>query len=270
MTASRPTGLERVKRLPLIRNWWHAWQLRHFLSIRGGGLHYGSFGSFDEARAWLPASEGFDRAAFSDEYINERSQRVYGFDYPVMFWLRAAFEAGARSIYDIGGSVGVHYYAYRKFIEFPAGLAWHVCELPVVNTLGRELACKHGVSALTFTESMDTTGVCHDVWIAAGVLEFIEDRRLDELLARAERAPTHVFVNKLPLHDGADFVSTQNIGGGAFVAHHVYNRARYVERIEALGYRLIDSWDVHERAFHVPGQPERSFEAYSGLYFRRG
>ena len=258
-----------IKRLPVVRDWWRAKQVKRFLSRKGTGLHYGVFRNFSEAQAWLPATEGFEREDFSDEYINVRSHRVYGFDYPILFWLREAFNAGAQSIFDIGGSVGVHYYAYGKFLAFPPALAWHVCELPKVNKLGAELAQRHGVSALTFTDSMDTSEVQLDIWIAAGALEFIEGCRPEALLAKAKQRPGHFFINKLPLHDGEDFVSTQNIGSGSFVAHHVYNRARYVAGIEAMGYRLIDSWDVCERSFIIPGEPEHSFDSYSGLYFKR-
>lgn len=37
--------------------------------------------------------------------------------------------------------------------------------------------------------------------------------------------------------------------------------------IEALAYRIRDSWDVHERAMHIPGHLKRSFATFAGLYF---
>ena len=33
------------------------------------------------------------------------------------------------------------------------------------------------------------------------------------------------------------------------------------------GYRLKDEWAVHERTMYLPGHAERSFAAFSGLYF---
>ena len=58
-------------------------------------------------------------------------------------------------------------------------------------------------------------------------------------------------------------------GCGAFAPLHVCNADRFIRSIEALGYTLADRWDVHERALHVPGHPERSFPRFTGLYFAR-
>lgn len=264
------TILRGVKKAPGIRHWNQQRKLDFYLSPRGYGAHWGRFESFAEARAWLPASPEFQLETLADEYLEIRTQRVYTFDYPVMYWLRRAMEAGAARIFDIGGSVGVHYFAYRKYLpDYPPALEWHVSDLPLVTRRGRELAARENEPSLTFTDAMDASLIDHDVWLAAGVLEFIEDSPLDQLLAQARRRPQHVLLNKLPLHEGDDFVSTQNIGHGCFVPHRVYNRARYVAGIEALGYRLVDSWDVPERSFIIPGQPAASFDAYTGLYFRR-
>ncbi len=262
-------GFSSLARLPLLRDWFVRRRLAHYLSPRGGGLHFGRFQTFAEAQAWLPKSSGFDNEAFSDEYVQVRTQRVFAFDYPVMFWLREAFGSGARSVFDIGGSVAVHYYAYQKFMTFPPEVTWRVCELPVTCCLGRELAAREGASAVEFTDSMDTSMVSADVWMAAGVLEFLEHTRLEDLLKCAARPPRHVLLNKLPLYRGEQFVSTQNADGDHFVPHYVFNRERYIAAIEACGYRLVDSWDVPERVYQDPSQPDRDFDAYSGLYFRR-
>jgi len=262
-------GLERLKRLPVLRNLWQRERLNHFLSSGGGGLHYGRFSSFDEARAWLPKSSGHDLEVLSDEYIEVRTKRVYAFDYPVMFWLREAFAGGARSIFDIGGSVGVQYYSYRRYLSFPEGLVWRVSELPVVCRLGREYAQRHGVTALQFSETIDTSAISDDIWIAAGVLELLEKTRLEDLLARAAKRPEHILINKLPLWKGEEYVSTQNIGSDSFTPHYVFNRERFVSAVEALGYTLVDSWEVPERAYQDPREPERDFANYSGLCFRR-
>lgn len=262
-------GLERLKRLPVLRSLWQRERLNHFLSESGGGLHYGRFSSFDEARAWLPPSSGHDLAALSDEYIEVRTQRVYAFDYPVMYWLREAFAAGAKSIFDIGGSVGVQYYSYRRYLSFPEGLVWRVAELPVVCRLGREYAQRQGVTALQFSESLDTRTIDDDIWIAAGVLEVLENTRIEDMLAQAARRPQHILINKLPLWKGEEYVSTQNIGAGSFTPHRVFNRERFVAAVQAQGYRLVDSWDVPERCFQDPSDPDRDFANYSGLCFRR-
>lgn len=241
--------------------------MRMYLSKRGLGYHYGSFDSFAQARAWLPKTPEFSFPDFVNEYIDERSHRVYSFDYPVMFWLRGALEAGASSVLDIGGSVGNQYYAYGKYLKYPQGLTWRVHELPAFIKVGQELALKRNAPNLSFSDQLDPAQLDADVWIAAGAVEFIETIQLDQLLAQSRKRPRHVFLSKLPLYDGPTYVSTQNIGNGSFVPHHVFNRQQYIAAIEQVGYRLVDSWAVPDRRFLVPGQPENSFDDYSGLYF---
>ena len=260
--------LTKIRALPAVQNLRRKRHLSHFLAARGYGSHYGFFPTFAAAHAWLPKTGAFDRADFADEYIEIRTQRVFAYDYPVMFWLKQAFEQGAVSVFDIGGSVGVHCHAYRKYMDYPVGLQWLVCELSHAVRQGRELAAREQVSGLQFTEDLSPAAFVGDVLMAAGAIEFIEGFRLDKFLAEMPSRPKHILLNKLPLHDGPDVVSTQNIGGGAFTPHHVYNRQAYVKAIECLGYELVDAWEVPERSFFVPGEPAKSFDCYSGLYFR--
>lgn len=240
---------------------------RQFLSKWGEGYHHGSFSSFAEARAWLPKTKEFSFPDFVNEYIDERSHRIYPFDYPVLFWLRQAFDEGATSVLDIGGSIGNQYYAYGKYLSYPTQLTWQVHELPAFIKVGQDLALKRKAPQLSFSDQLDPDQLVADVWIAAGAVEFIETLALDQLLAKACKRPRHVFLSKLPLYDGPPYVSTQNIGNGSFVPHHVFNRQQFIAAIEKAGYRLADSWAVPDRRFVVPGQPENCFDEYSGLYF---
>ena len=87
--------LRKARTLRAIRGKDHSRQLQCFFGNRAATWS-----------AHLAAEEpGFDLASLSDEYLETRTECTYAFDYPVMFWLRNAFEAGARSIFDIGGSV---------------------------------------------------------------------------------------------------------------------------------------------------------------------
>jgi putative methyltransferase (TIGR04325 family) len=255
--------------LPVVRQAMEWRKLRYFRSRQGYGAHWGRFGSFAEARSWLPPSPEFELDEHADHYEEERTRRVYAFDYPVIFWLRHALESGARSIYDIGGSVGVHYYSYAKYLPHMEQIDWLVSDLPRVAERGRGLARQRNAKGLTFVDRLDATPVDRDIWMAAGVLEFLESQPFAGLIEAAAKRPKHILLNKLPLHDGPEFVSTQNIGQGCFVPHHVYNRQQFVQRVEDLGYELVDSWETPERSFLVPGRPDLSFDAYSGLYFRR-
>ncbi len=258
-----------LKRSPIVRDWLARRRVRDYLSEAAYGQHYGRFASFAEARAWLPASREFAQPGFQDEYVAERSARVFPFDYPVMFWLSAAFSRGDCRVFDFGGSVGVHFYAYQSYFEFPEAVRWTVCELPATAELGRSLARERGAEArLAFQASIVPEVLDHDVFIAAGVLEFIDEWSLPSLLQSAARQPRHVLLNKMPLNSDVSFVSTQNLGKGAFAPHHVYHRAEFVAAMERAGYALVDTWAVPDRRFNLPDDPVASFGAYSGLYFR--
>lgn len=241
--------------------------LRYFRSNAGYGMHWGRFASFAEASAWLPRSAGFDTEEFSNEYLAVRTQKVFGFDYPAMISLASAFREGARTVWDIGGSVGSQYFAYRRFLEYPQDLQWRVCELPASVRRGREYAAQMGATGLSFFEDLACPESHCDVWMAAGTIEFIEGG-VQKLMRDAKFRPRHLILNKVPMHDGAAFVSTQNLGGGCFAPHDVYNRQQLVSELESHGYSVIDSWKVPERSFLVPGRPEESFGHYVGLYAR--
>jgi len=255
---------------PLVRPSRLKWERKRFLSLGSYAAYFGVYESFASARRELPDSPGFNLKALAHEFINERrTNRVFEYDYPVMWWLEKAFHLGATSVLDIGGSVGVHYYAYRRYLEMPAGLSWEIVELPEIVSLGRELAIKHHALPLRFTTDLDEAvgARSQDVWISAGALQYLEDAHPAKLLNLCERRPPHVLLNKLPLHDGDDFVTTQNLGEGSFSPVHVYNRKHFIQSIEDLGYTLRDTWDVHERSMHIPGQPKHSFGTFTGLYY---
>lgn len=261
-------SLALIKRLPLVSTWLRQRAIRKYLSPRGQGYHSGHFDTFAQARAWLPPSPEFSHDKFTDEYVNERSQRIWPFDYPVLFWLREAFASGCSTVLDIGGSIGNQYYAYQRYLSYPAALQWRIQELTAFIAQGRELAQQRGASALSFSDAWPPQWLESEIWLAAGVLEFMEPQSLPALLERSASKPRHILLNKLPLSEAEAFVSTQNIGFGAYVPHHVFNRQAFIASIEALGYELVDAWEVPDRSFSSLGFDRDSFDCYSGLYFR--
>lgn len=260
-------GVYLVKRVPQFQRWRDHRRLAHFLSPDGFASFYGVFNNFAEARRCLPESKEFDQRALAAEYANERMHRVYCYDYPIMFWLNIAFARGAVSVFDIGGSVGVHYHAYKKLLAYPQGLTWQVYEVGSIAQIGRELAESSEAPGLEFTDKLSPSVIDADIWISAGAIHYIDNARPSSLLLACARRPRHILLNKLPLYEGDDFVSAQNLGENSFAPHHVYNRTRFITDITNIGYRLVDSWEVPERSFYLPGHPERSFKRFTGLYF---
>lgn len=258
-----------VRDLPLLRSAFLRWRQQQFLSSAGYGRHFGLYQSFKEARESLPPRPDFDHAALATEYVEVRTKKVFPYDYPVMWWLDKALKEGSRSVLDIGGSVGVHYYAYRRYIDMPDDLRWHVVEVPSMVSIGQDLAMRHGVDALHFHSRLDEpiASGTHEIWISAGAIHCLEEGRPDQLLQQCARRPDHILLNKLPLYAGDDFVTVQNIGEGAFAPVHIYNGDRFIQRIRALGYTLRDRWAVPERSMYLPGHPQRFCSSFTGLYF---
>lgn len=240
-----------------------------FLSNEGAGSYYGVFGSFADARAWLPRSNEFDHAPLATPYIEIRCRMVFPYDYPVMWWLERAFRGGAIHVLDFGGSVGVHYYAYRRYIDMPAALAWRVVELPTMVSIGRSLAATNAATALSFVEDLPQAVMAadSDIWLSAGAIHYMEDARPGRLLERCAVRPKHILLNKLPLYGGEDFVTSQNIGEGSFAPLHVFNRRRFIREIEEVGYTLWDKWAVPERTLYLTGDSTRTLPSFTGLYF---
>ncbi|SFN38833.1 methyltransferase, TIGR04325 family [Variovorax sp. OV329] len=241
---------------------------KYFLSEAGAGSYHGLYSNFAQARAALPASNEFNQDSLADEYINIRSNQIFSYDYPILWWLRLALASGARRVLDLGGSVGVHYYAYARYMEMPEDLAWCVVEVPAMTRIGREEARRRGVSALEFVDDLAQAPDC-DIVLSAGALQFFDYERPTELLEANGLRPRHVLLNKLPLYDGPDFVTAQNIGDGCYAPFHVHNRADFIADFEGTGFALQDQWAVHERSLILPGHPAHSFPSFSGMYLAR-
>ena len=129
MTAGSAAGAglrERIKTLPLVRDWRRRRAVAHFLSREGFASCYGVFADFGEARRFLPPNKEFDDEALARMYVDQRLDRIFGYDYPVIHWMGEAFRNGSTRVFDIGGSVGVHFYAYRRYLGYPSSLAWEV------------------------------------------------------------------------------------------------------------------------------------------------
>jgi putative methyltransferase (TIGR04325 family) len=229
------------------------------------GAYRGVFSSFEAARASAPLDRpvGFDHEALTHLY-DSRADKVFPSDYPVLFWLERLLPE-VSSVFDWGGHIGVSYYAYARYLRFPAGFSWRVGEVPAVVEEGRRVAAQRGAAALRFTADL-ADGDGADVFLANGSLQFIETP-LAESLARYVRLPPHLLVNKLPAYDGETFVTLENTVH-AFNPKRVVNRTDFVSSITGAGYELVDSWENPDMSMRLPLHRDRSVPAYSGFYFR--
>ena len=224
----------------------------------------GVYATFEEAVRAAPSTKpiGYDNPAAAS--FMEPSGALLPSDYPVLFWLGKALADSPRLL-DIGGYVGISYYTYRNYLSYPKNLEWIIQDVPAVNAAGAELARRQNSRGLSFTTAI-TPALRPQIVLAAGSLQFIEHDFAD-LLKRMGSLPTHLILNKTPLTDLAEFVTLQDLGP-AVCAYRVFNRGKLVGSLDALGYRLVDSWSNLDFACHIPFHSERSIPSYNGMYFK--
>jgi putative methyltransferase (TIGR04325 family) len=231
-------------------------------------LYRGVFPSFADAQSSIPASrlQGYDNAE-SAAFYRERTRRVFLNDYPMMWWLEKIFEGGGRSVFDLGGHIGIAYYAYQRYLRYPAGLRWQVMDVPAVMQAGAAWAAKNdGPGRLSFTgRREDADGV--DVFFAAGSLQYL-DYTLVEVLAPLSRRPPHLLLNSVPIHVRDTYFTVQNTGVSC-CPYRVTAEREFVDGLAALGYRLRDRWENTDRRCDIPFYPEHSLDRYFGFYFSR-
>ena len=118
----------------------------------------GFYQTVQEANDASPKSveSGYNQSVIGDSdsvsqiTANKDSETLDPKDYPVLFWLSAIFP-DVRRLFNLGGNVGLEFYAYRKKLAFPDTLEWTVCEIPEIVDKGAELARERGEERLDFT-----------------------------------------------------------------------------------------------------------------------
>jgi|SRR5579871_1693309 len=226
---------------------------------------YGVYANIDEALRAAPAGKlvGYDNPAAAS--FMEPAGPLLPSDYPVLFWLAKCFQDSSR-ILDIGGYVGISYYTYRTYLAYPENLEWIIQDVPAVAASGVELARKQESRGLSFTTSI-TQNLKPQIVLAAGSLQFIEED-LADLLTRMAELPVHLIINKTPMTELPDFVTLQDLGP-AVCAYRIFNRGKWIQSMEGLGYRLVDSWVNLDFSCRIPFHPTRAVPAYSGMYLTR-
>lgn len=238
---------------------------RRFENARRAHLFRGIYESFEAAAAAAPATRphSYDNAQAAEMY--DTRMRVEQFDYPALFWLARVIQDGARSIFDLGGHIGIKYYAFSEFLPRPDDLKWTVCDVPAVVDRGRKLASARGVDrTLRFTDrAADADG--SDVIFASASLQYLP-YTLADLISALENKPTGIIVNLTPLHPALSFF-TLNAIGVAFCPYRVMSEGEFQGSLRTLGYRVQDQWKNIGKAMSLPFAEHYDVEAYSGAYF---
>jgi putative methyltransferase (TIGR04325 family) len=211
------------------------------LKRSSGNIYSGEYASFEEACADMPAHDlvGYDNAELASWY-RERLDQVQPEDYPLLFWLSRILP-GVDTVFDFGGHVGLHYYAWRRPLDLPANVDWTVCDVPAVVASGQELARERGnPPGLSLTsDAKRASGAT--VFLASGSIQYLEPGFLWKMLASLERRPRHLLLNKLAVHETRDFVTVQDTQA-SFHPYSVVSRSRLTRELEGCGYQRVAEW----------------------------
>ena len=236
-----------------------------FESNTDANMFRGVFDTREAAAASAPPSRplGYDNPDSAALYLRHLS--VEDWDYPALFWISESVGKGLRHFADIGGSVGIKYYAFGKFVKFSPDLRWRVIDVPAVVARGRKFAIERGApAALEFSDAIDDIdGV--DVVFASGSLQYLPET-LPEVLRRVERRPRRIVINTTPFHEQAEFFTLNSVGT-AFCPYRVQKTEAFVADLSTLGYRLRDQWRNIGKPMHIPFHPEKSLHSYTGFCF---
>lgn len=236
---------------------------RHFAENREENLFLGVYDSFEAAARDAPTTRplGYDNAASAELYL----PCLYPHDYPALFWLTRSLDEGMRSIFDLGGHIGLKYFAFRRVLPYPNDLRWTVCDVPAVVARGRELATARDPDGhLSFTTDAQAASG-QEVLYLSGSLQYLP-QRLSELLAALHVRPRRIVLNITPVHPTRGYITLNSIGT-AICPYRVMARDELLHEASSLGYVKRDEWENPGKRLTLPLTTGLDLAHYTGFCF---
>jgi putative methyltransferase (TIGR04325 family) len=237
-----------------------------FRSNTRRNMFRGVYGSFAEAQASAPDNRqtGYDNPESAALYFGHMQADPY--DYPVMLWLERSFATNLRTVFDVGGHIGIKYYAFKEHLKFPSDLAWRVCDVPAVVQRGQIAARKRDPSGqLQFTSDYAAVDG-YDILFASGVVQYLP-MTVKEWLEPIARKPKRIIFNTSAIHQTHSYFTLNSIGS-AYCPYRVTAEANFIAQMTGLNYQLLDQWKTPGKgALHLPLNEEYSIQDYSGFVF---
>jgi putative methyltransferase (TIGR04325 family) len=253
------------KMVPPVRAWHRFAYERHFAALSSSNrLYRGVYGSFTEAIQAAPKTHeiGYNHPKSGELYL-DLIGHVWPSDYPVLLWLQSLLPTSSR-LFDLGGNIGLHFYTFQRYLQYPTGFEWQICDLPEITAAGVKVAAQRTSNGLRFTNDVsDASGA--DILLASGTLQYIENP-FSTVLSRLQHKPKHLLVNKLPLSSWKTFVTLQNIGP-VICPYYIFNKTEFIDSVCMLGYEVTDTWTNPEFNCYIPYHPERFLDSFTGFHF---
>jgi len=230
------------------------------------GIYSGIYPTYEAAMAAIPAARqaGWDHESSAKLWVDQIDP-VRLSTYPIFFWLTQVFGEND-ALLDVGGSIGLTYYGYRRLGRLPPGATWTVAEVTKIAEQGAKIAAREGATSLKFVDRIADAGRC-DVLLSAGAMQFMPTS-VPGILESLPQLPRHILLNKLPITPGEECWTLQNYGP-AVTPHRLFNERRFLDYFAAHGYRLRDRWAVEDLDCLIPFHPERFIKHFAGFVFER-
>lgn len=240
--------------------------LQKFINNEEENLFFGSYESFAAAEAAVPTGihVGYDGAPDAQSMY---SPQICAWDYPTMFWLADAFQNGMTTVCDLGGHVGIKYYAFRRVIDYPERLGWIVSDVPSVAAAGEALAverqCSHQLSFRSDLKSIEEA----DILLLSGSLQYLPFK-LSEMLAAVAHKPRRLILNITAAHS-SQTIYTLNSIGRAICPYRIQPSDEILGEIRQNGYRRRDVWRNDGKPITIPFVEGGDKAFYFGCCFDR-
>jgi putative methyltransferase (TIGR04325 family) len=255
-------AVDSVSRWPVLRGISDGQALQAFLTNRDQNMFYGVYDRREDAEAVAAAygKNGYDNQESADLY--RFMMRITPHDYPALHWISRSLSEGMTSLFDVGGAIGIKFYAFKEHLAAWPALRWRVQDVPAVAENGRKIAQERGVAQQLDFTSQFADGDGFDVLFASGVVQYLP-QRLGEMLAGYRNLPRRIIVNTAAIHPQHEFFTVNSIGT-AFCPYRIQTQAGFIGSLSKLGYRIKEGWQNLGKPMTIPFRPDYSIADYSG------
>lgn len=229
-------------------------------------IAYDFKGAYPTVEAALAGPLGRGMAGYDHDDVAEvsfdRMCKVEVWDYPVILWLERLMP-GASALIDAGGHMGTKYRAFRSLLDLEHGPDWIVYDLPAIVRAGRRRAEEDGLR-IGFLDDLAQLPPA-DILLASGLLQYFP-HEASHLVTQLPHRPKHLILNKVATRDGQTVVTMSKVGP-SWVPYQIRNRAAFQSDVEAIGYRLVDEWDIPSLSHVIPTHPDLGASQSRGYVF---
>ncbi len=251
-----------VSRWPILRGITDKQALAKFKANRDQNMFYGVYQKWEDAEA---AAKGMGTAGYDNvdsANIYQYMMRIAPHDYPALYWIARSLSEGMKSVFDVGGAIGIKFYAFKEHLSAWRDLRWRVQDVPAVAERGTALAVERGTSNQLDFVSDFSAGDGFDLLFASGVVQYLP-QRLGEMLANYQHLPKRIVVNTAAIHGQHEFFTVNSIGT-AFCPYRIQTQAGFMRSLSSLGYRVKETWQNLGKPMTIPFRPDYSITDYSG------